>query len=54
MGNPVPNLWTLDKQHLFKHLMIQQGYVGAVQEAIKGLVHYFVSDRELVDLLLLW
>lgn len=54
MGNPVANLWTLDKQHLFKYLTIQQGYTQAVWEAIKGLVHYFVSDRELLDLLLLW
>lgn len=42
MGNPVLSLWMLDKHHLFKHLMMQQGYIGAVQEAIKGLVHYFV------------
>lgn len=54
MGNPVTNLWTLDKQHLFKYLTIQTGYSGAVQEAIKGLVHYFVSACKLLDLLLLW
>lgn len=54
MGNPVLNLWTLEKQHLFEHLMTQQGYAGAVQEAIKGLVRYFVSGRVCLDLLLLW
>lgn len=28
MGNPALSLWTPDKQHLFKHLMMQQGYTG--------------------------
>lgn len=50
MGNPVH---TLDKQHLFKLLMMQQGYV-VVQEAITGTVHYFDSSGEILDPLLLW
>lgn len=32
MGNPVPKLWTLDKKHLQKNSMIQQGYVSTCAE----------------------
>lgn len=32
MGNPVPKRWTLDKKHLLKNAMIQQGYVSTCAE----------------------
>lgn len=51
---PFRTFGLLNKHQLFEHLLMQWGRIEAVREAIKGLVHDFVSDRELVDLLLLW